>query len=145
MPFNLQAAMGYAQFQRIDELVGKKQWIFKKYQEHLSDVPDIQLNSEENGVVNGAWVTGLVFGKSHNMCKILAMEKIKELGYPARPFFYPLSSLPAYPGYREKYESKNKNSYDISSRGINLPCDLMLTESQIVEYCDAIKRILRKI
>jgi len=144
MPFNLQAAMGYAQFQRIEELVGKKRWIFKKYEEHLSDIPDIQLNSEPEGVINGAWVTGLVFGKSHNMSKLMAMEKLKQIGYPSRPFFYPLSSLPAYPGYKEKYESRNPKAYDISARGINLPCDLMLTEDQIVEYCNAIKKILIK-
>ena len=30
MPFNLQAALGYAQFQRLDELVGKKRWIWQR-------------------------------------------------------------------------------------------------------------------
>lgn len=144
MPFNLQAAMGYAQFQRIDELVGKKQWILHKYKEYLADIPDIQMNYEANMVVNGAWITGLVFGKSHNMNKLQAMEKLNNLGYPSRPFFYPLSSLPAYPGYKDLYESRNVNAYDISSRGINLPGDLMITEEQIVEYCSALRKILVK-
>lgn len=35
MPFNVQAALGYAQFQRINELIDKKRWILRKYQEYL--------------------------------------------------------------------------------------------------------------
>src|SRR3989338_7175787 len=35
MPFNLQAALGYAQFQRLDELVARKREIFQMYQERL--------------------------------------------------------------------------------------------------------------
>ncbi len=142
MPFNLQAAMGYAQFQRIDELVGKKRWTLQKYREHLADVPDLQFNDEPPGMTNGAWITGLVFGKRHGMTKLAAMKRLGELGYPSRPFFYPLSSLPAYPGFREKFESRNSNAYDISARGINLPGDLLITEEQISDYSGAIKNIL---
>ena len=46
MPFNVQAALGYAQFKRIDELVGKKRWILNSFKDCLSGIPDIQLNSE---------------------------------------------------------------------------------------------------
>ncbi len=46
MPFNVQAALGYAQFKRINELVGKKRWILNSFKDRLSDIPDIQLNPE---------------------------------------------------------------------------------------------------
>ncbi len=143
MPFNLQAAMGYAQFQRIEELVGKKRWTLQKYREHLADVPDLQFNNEPAGVINGAWITALVFGRSHGVTKLEVMKRLQGLGYPARPFFYPLSSLPAYPGFRERYEPHNPCAYDISARGVNLPGDLMITEDQIAEYSQAIKTVLR--
>jgi perosamine synthetase len=142
MPFNLQAALGYAQFQRIEELVGRKRELLKMYKERLSDIEDLQFNAEPEGVYNGVWVTGLVFGKSHNMTKKKAMEEIEKLGLPARPFFYPLSSLPAYPGYEAKYRKTNPVAYDISSRGLNLPCAFNLTENQIDAYCNAIRKIL---
>jgi len=64
------------------------------------------------------------------------------LAIPARPFYYPLSSLPAYPGFQEKYEPLNPVAYDISSRAINLPCAFNLTEDQIDRICDGIKTIL---
>lgn len=142
MPFNLQAALGYAQFQRLDELVDKKREIWHMYQERLADVEDIQLNAEPEGVYNSVWITGLVFGKSHNLTKQEAIARLGELGIPARPFFYPLSSLPAYPGYEERYRPLNPQAYDLSARGINLPGALNLTEDQIDAVCDGIRKVV---
>jgi perosamine synthetase len=113
------------------------------YRERLADIDDIELNPEPEGGVNGAWITGLVFGKSHHITKLDAMEQLAKLGVPVRPFFYPLSSLPAYPGCREIYEPRNPVAYDISSRGVNLPGAANLTEEQIDAVCHGIKTILR--
>ncbi len=142
MPFNVQAALGYAQFQRINDLVGRKRQHLTWYRERLADVPDLQLNPEPEGGVNGAWITGLVFGKSHSMTKQQAMDDLAALGVPARPFFYPLSCLPAYPGYREQYQTRNPNAYDISNRGVNLPGAFTLTEEQADFVCAGIRKIL---
>jgi perosamine synthetase len=144
MPFNLQAALGYAQFQRLDELVAIKRRIFEMYKEKLADVEDIQLNGEPEGVFNSVWITALVFGKSHNLTKLEAMKRLEEIGLPARPFFYPLSSLPAYPGAEAEYRSRNPTAYDISARGINLPGAMNLTEDQIDAMCDGIKKIIKE-
>jgi perosamine synthetase len=142
MPFNLQAAMGYAQFQRIDELIAKKRWIFQRYKERLGDIEDIQLNAEPEGGFNSVWITGLLIGKSYNMNKIEAMEKLKALGLPTRPFFYPLSSLPAYPVCEAVYRPRNPRAYDICARGINLPGALIMTEEQIDRVVDGVRNIL---
>lgn len=142
MPFNLQAAVGYAQFQRINELVNKKRWIFEYYKKKLGDINDIQFNAEPEGIFNSAWITGLLIGKSHNLDKIEAMAMLEKLGLPSRPFFYPLSSLPAYPAYENRYRPSNPLAYDICSRGINLPGALNLTEDQLDAVCKGIKTIL---
>lgn len=142
MPANLLAALGYAQFQRLEELVARKREIFFKYKEGLKDIEDLQFNAEPRRVFNSVWVTGLVFGKRHKMTKKKAMAKMADLGLPTRPFFYPLSSLPAYPGLRNKYQRKNPVAYDLSKRGINLPCAFNLTDGQINAICKGIKKIL---
>lgn len=144
MPFNLQAALGYAQFQRLDELVEMKRWMYSMYKEKLADVEDIELNAEPEGVFNSVWITALVFGKSHNLSKLEAMERLREIGIPSRPFFYPLSSLPAYPGAEEQYRRLNPRAYDISSRGINLAGAFNLTEDQIDAICDGIKTVVKE-
>lgn len=142
MPFNLQAALGYAQFQRLDELVNKKREIWQMYRERLAEVEDIELNAEPEGVFNSVWITAMVFGRSHNLSKQDAINRLAEINVPARPFFYPLSSLPAYPGLEEKYRPLNPNAYDISARAINLPGALNLTEDQIDFVCDGIKKVV---
>ena len=144
MPFNLQAAVGYAQFQRIEDLIKKKRWIFESYKKKLGDIEDIQFNAEPEGVFNSVWITGLLIGKSYNMSKLEAMDKLKALGLPTRPFFYPLSSLPAYPGCEAVYRPRNPRAYDICARGINLPGALIMTEEQIDVVCAGIRKILTR-
>jgi len=142
MPFNLQAAMGWAQLQRLDELVAKKRWIFDSYKERLASIEDIELNAEPVNGFNSVWITGLLIGRSYTMNKLDAMAKLESFGLPARPFFYPLSSLPAYEGSEVTYRPRNPRAYDIGSRGINLPGALIMTEEQIDRVCAGVRRLL---
>lgn len=144
MPFNLQAALGYAQFQRLNELVARKRWIFEEYRKRLGDIPDLQFNAEPDQGFNSVWITGLVFGKSHHMTKPEAIAGLEKMGLPLRPFFYPLSSLPAYPGFESKFRELNPIAYDISSRGVNLPGALNLTEDQIDAISQGIRNLLKQ-
>ena len=142
MPFNLQAACGYAQFQRIDELVQRKREHLCYYREALADIDDLHMNPEPPGGVNGAWITALVFGESHGMTKSRAIEELAKLDVPARPFFYPLSSLPAYPGCRDEFMPKNPVAYNTADRGINLPGAANLTHEQIDKVCSGIRKVI---
>jgi len=142
MPSNFQAALGYAQFQRIDKLVAKKRHFLHRFKENLSDIEDLQMNLENEDVYNGVWATSLVFGKAHKIYKNEAIKRLAEKGIPSRPFFYPLSSLPAYDHYRTGSREINPNSYDISERGITLASHYLLTDKEINLICDGIKSIL---
>lgn len=143
MPSNLAASLGYAQFQRLDELVEKKRWIWKTYQEYLSDIPDLFLNPEPDQGVNGVWCTALVFGKSHHVDKKFVMEELTKKGLPARPFFYPLTLLPAFGGHVDIGRQNSPVAYDISERGINLPSAFSVNEEQIERMCQGIREILQ--
>ncbi|MBL8022467.1 MAG: DegT/DnrJ/EryC1/StrS family aminotransferase [Leptospirales bacterium] len=142
MPFNVQAALGYAQFKRVDELVARKRHHLNTYRAGLAGIADLALNPEPEGGVNGAWITGLLFGRSHGIDKDKAIAHFTAKGIPGRPFFYPLSSLPAYPGLREKYEPLNPVAYEVSERGVNLPGALNLTDDQLQFIIDAVKELV---
>lgn len=144
MPSNPQAALVYAQFTRLNEIIEKKRWILHKYKEELSDFSDLQFNEESEEVYNGVWATSMVWGKKYNLTKEKMMQELGKLNLPSKPFFYPLSSLPAYAKYKTGSKEENPVSYDISSRGITLPAALILTEDDIKEYCNGIKQILRE-
>lgn len=143
LPFNVQAAIGYAQFQRVDELIEKKREILQGYREGLEDVWGIQLNTEPPGGRNGAWITGLVFDQGYGLTKAEAIDRLADHGVPVRPFFYPLSSLPAYPTDVEEFEQQNPVAYDISGRGIDLPGAFTLTDDQINHVCESVRNVLR--
>ena len=140
MPFNVQAALGYAQFKRIDELVEKKRWILNGFKDRLKNIPDLLLNPEPSHITNGAWAPALVFGTSHGISRDEALLEIAKMNLPVRPFFYPLSSLPAF-DQEDFGKVKNPVAYDISSRGINLPCALNLTDSDLDVYSKGIHKL----
>lgn len=142
MPFNVQAALGLAQFERLDELVNIKRHHYEFYKKELSHL-DVQFNSEPDNVFNGVWITGMVLGESYGMDKHEFINKLDSLGIPVRPFFYPLSSIPAY-NLEKDYINKNSNSYKISNRGVNLPGAANLTDDQLKEICDNIKKVLER-
>lgn len=144
MPSNLAAALGYAQFLRLNELIQKKRWIWEQYQERFKDMPDIYFNPEPQGVFNSAWCTTMVFGESHNIKKDYIINELSKMGLPCRPFFYPLTLLPAFGADIVSGRENSPVAYDISERGINLPSAFNVNETQIDIMSNAIKKILFK-
>ena len=141
MPFNLQAALAYGQLQRLDELVDKKRWIWRGYQDRLADIDDLHFNPEPANVKNGVWATALVFGESLGCGRDDAIEAFPKMDLPIRPFFYPLSFLPAFD--REAQGRRdNPISYDVSERGVVLPSALNMTEAQLDRMADGIRRFV---
>jgi perosamine synthetase len=142
MPFNVQAALGYAQFKRVEELVQRKRWILERYKQAFAGVPDLHFNPEPPGGVNGVWCSTLVFGKSHKLDKATVMDRLQARGLPVRPFFYPLSMLPAFPGCEAAARRDHSVAYDVSNRGINLPSPLNITEAEIAEYAQGVRSVI---
>jgi len=151
MPFNIQAALGLAQLHRIDELLKIKKDQFDFYSRELfryiTDI-DYQLNNTRVGTTNGVWITTLVIGEQHfldGLNKEILLDELNKMDIPARPFFYPLSSLPAYGYNDEEREYSMKNSpvaYDISARGISLPGAYNMTEEQQYYVCRKLKDVI---
>jgi perosamine synthetase len=140
MPFNIQAAIGLAQFERIEELIGTKKYHLNFYRDNLKEL-NVTFNHEPPHIVNGAWITGMVIGKEYGLDKNEFIERLANEGIPARPFFYPLSSIPAF-NQENYYKEKNPMSYDISSRGVNLPGAANLREDDLSFICKGIKKVL---
>jgi perosamine synthetase len=141
MPFNVQAALGYAQFQRLGELLAKKRALYDRYRMQLADIDDLHLNHEPPGVINSVWMTTAVFGRRHRVTGASIADALSQFGIPTRPFFRPLTSMPAYAAFRER-GARNRCAYDISARGLNLPSALRLTTAQVDEVSDALRALL---
>ncbi|HTF69270.1 MAG TPA: DegT/DnrJ/EryC1/StrS family aminotransferase, partial [Edaphobacter sp.] len=71
-------------------------------------------------------------------------SRFDEYGIDVRPFFHPMSSLPAFAGYPKVGEAQkgNKTAYSISPRAFNLPSALELSEAQVDRVCGLLKTFL---
>jgi perosamine synthetase len=141
---DLQAAFGLAQLERIDQLLEKKRKIFQWYRMRLADIAGITLNAEPPDFVNSYWMTTVVLDPSFILTTADIRSKFDEYGIDVRPFFHPMSSLPAFAGYPNVREAQksNKAAYSISPRAFNLPSALQLGEAQVDRVCSLLKTFL---
>ena len=141
---SMQAALGTAQLERVEELVRRKREIFAWYAEELAGLPGVTLNYEAPGTKNTYWMVTAVLAESLGLRKERLMELLAREGIDCRPFFHPLSSLPAYAGMpqAEWARSRNRASYAISPYGINLPSALNLTREQVHRVAAALRTVL---
>jgi perosamine synthetase len=70
------------------------------------------------------------------------IERLKEKGIDARPFFNPLSTLPAYQGVLPEPQPQNTVSLSLSPFGVNLPSALCLTQEHIYYIADSVTECL---
>ena len=141
---SMQAALGLAQLERIDELVERKRQIFKWYQSELGGIPGITLNYEAPDTKNTYWMVTVVIDEKFGLKKEELMVLMSEKGIDCRPFFYPLSSIPAYQDLEQAKQARqrNRNAYTISPYGINLPCGMNMTKEKVGYVCAILKSVL---
>lgn len=122
---NLQAAIGCAQIERIDDLISRKRSIFHLYRDAASDIAGVSMNPEPSGTRNGFWMPTIVFAKTTSVTTELIAKAFAAQNIDARVFFHPLSSTPPFAGRPTLTWSS-----DISERAINLPSFHDITEAQ---------------
>jgi len=134
---NIQAALGLAQLERIEELVDKKREIFSWYYDNLKDIEGIKLNIEKKHTKSIYWMTSIILDKDFEISREEFINKLKEWNIDSRPMFYPMSSFPMF-----KTQGENKIAKKIGDFGINLPSGYARTQEEVHYICDIIKHIL---
>jgi perosamine synthetase len=135
----MQAALGLAQLERIEELVARKRQIFNWYHTELDSVSGITLNHEPPNTKNTYWMVTVILDPKLGLDKHNIMDELGKKQVDTRPFFYPLSSLPAYENLPSSKLARNlnKHSYQITKYGINLPSGMNLSLERVRYICDA--------
>ena len=141
---SMQAALGLAQLERIDELIQRKREIFGWYRDELSGMKGLTLNPEPATTKNSYWMVTVLLNRNLKTDRDSLINAMKEEKIDCRPFFHPLSSLPAYRHLKQAQEARARNrlSYDICPRGLNLPSPLNLARDQIRRVCDILLKQL---
>lgn len=135
---NVQAAIGLAQVERIDQIVASKRSMGALYTTLLKDVPFIQLPVERAWARQVYWMYGIVVDEQSGMDAKQLAALLRDRGIETRPFFLGMHEQPAL---LERGLFKNE-SYPVAKRlarqGLYLPSSVGMTKEQITTVIAAV-------
>ena len=141
---NLQAALGVAQLERLDEFVQIKRRMGAHYNKLLAGTPSIQLPlTHTDYAENIYWVYSIVLDDSVPFDTKEAMARLGKLDIGTRPFFWPMHEQPVF----RKMGLFANESYPVAERiarrGFYIPSGMALTDEQIERSAAAVREILQ--
>jgi perosamine synthetase len=135
---NMQAAIGCAQMERIEELIYRKREILAHYRGKLANLTGVSMNPEPEGMINGAWMPTVVFAPETGITRERLQSAFAAENVDARVFFWPLSSLPMF-----EPVATNANAWSMPGKAINLPSFHDITNSDISRVANVIHEVAK--
>jgi perosamine synthetase len=140
---NLQAAVGVAQLERLQEFVARKRRMGRKYLELLADLPGVELMPEQTEYADNIfWVFGLVLKDELPLDAAEAMRRLGTKGIGTRPFFWPMHEQPVFRKMGLFEGERYPVAERLARRGFYLPSGMALGEPEIIEVAEAVKNLL---
>lgn len=139
---NIQAALGLAQLEKIDELVVRRRNNARLYRELLAGVPGIKLPAEKPWAKNVYWMYSILIEDSSGISRDELQMKLKAVGIDTRAFFFPMHWQPAFNDLGLFQGESYPVSEDISRKGMYLPSGCGLKAEEIKWVCTTLKKIL---
>lgn len=141
---NLQAAVGLAQLERLDEFLARKKKMGRLYRELLEGVPGLCHQPSRTGFAeNIYWVYGMVVDESVPFGAAEAMRRLAKLNVQTRPFFWPMHEQPVF----RKMGLFAGESHPVAERlargGFYLPSGMALSEDQIRRVARAVREVMQ--
>jgi len=140
---NLQAALGVAQMERLNEFVEAKRNLAAFYNSVLSDISMLTAPAEKQWAKNSYWLyTFLVSEMSHldheEIMRLLALE-----GIETRPVFFPMHVMPPYSRFTKDGDLSVSSS--VSKTGISLPSSVRLSYEDRNQVAAALRKVMRSV
>lgn len=143
---NLQAAVGLAQLERLQEFVEKKRKMGRYYTERLQEIPGLRLPLKKTSYAeNIYWVYGLVLEKEVEIDNRKMQSMLAEEGIGARTFFWCIHEQPVYRNKGLFQDEKYVNAEYLARKGFYIPSGLALTEEQMERVVLGVEKVMKKI
>jgi perosamine synthetase len=139
----LQAALGLAQLERINQFVSIRRKNAKLYNSLLSELEGrITLPPEASWGKNVYWMYSILVGEQFGISRTRLMENLELEGIGTRTFFYPIH---VQPFYSKQYQGEEFVVADrLSRKGVNLPSGNNLSHAEVEYVCSCIKKLANK-
>jgi perosamine synthetase len=135
---NIQAALGLAQLERVNELIEAKRRIFRWYAEGLDSVRGIRLNQEAPWARSICWMSSILIDETTPLSRDEVRSELRRRNVDTRPVFPAISQYPIWP-VRQPPQSIAKR---VGDGGINLPSGVCLKRQQVEYVCRALRETL---
>lgn len=143
---NLQAAVGLAQLERLEEIVQKKRDMGRYYTERLQDIEGIQLPiTKTDYAENIYWVYGLLLKKNIKADNRMIQKLLADEGIGTRTFFWCMHEQPVYTNVGLFANEKYENAEYMARKGFYIPSGLALTKTQMDRVIEAVAKIMKDI
>ena len=143
---NLQAAVGLAQLERLDEFVARKRAMGRYYTERLKEIEGLLLPVEKTDYADNIyWVYGLVLDKNIHEDNKLIQKLLAEEGIGSRTFFWCMHEQPVYQRQGLFVNEAYLNAEYLARKGFYSPSGLALTETQMEKVVLGLKNVMQKI
>jgi len=136
---NLQAAVGCAQIERLDEFVNNKRKLNAQYQKYFQGCKGVEFFPMASWANSACWFTGLLIISDSLPTVPDICEKLKEKNIGARVFWKPVHAQ--YP-YRNAPKTEMLVTDNIWGKILTLPCSTQLTDKQQLKVVEAVKEII---
>lgn len=140
---NMQAALGVAQLERLDETLLKKRTVGGWYEELLADLPLVQRSPPRVDYADNLWwVYGLVLDDSVPFEAAEAMKRLDARGIGTRPFFWPMHEQPVLRKMGLFENVRCPVSERLARRGFYIPSGVGLDRHQAERVAAALKSVI---
>lgn len=139
---NMQAALGLAQLERMDEIVARKRWMGQGYTRRLKDMKGLQLQVEEPWARSVYWMYGVVLSEETGMEAGQFAKRLRERGIETRPFFVGMHEQPVFHKRGLFVNERYPVAERLARQGLYLPSGLALTGEQLEHVCNAVHEVL---
>lgn len=143
---NLQAAVGIAQLERLEEFVERKREMGQYYTERLQKVEGLQLPvTKTDYAENIYWVYGLVLNREIQADNRIVQKMLAERGIGARIFFWCMHEQPVYRNKGLFLEETYPVAEYLARKGFYIPSGMALTTEQMDTVISALKEVMERI
>lgn len=143
---NLQAAVGLAQLERLDEFVQRKRAMGKFYTEMLWGVKGLILPIQKTDYANNIyWVYGLVLQKDIEADNRMVQRLLAEEGIGSRTFFWCMHEQPVFQKKGMFQEECYPNAEYLARKGFYIPSGLALTQDQMEQVVSGVKNVMERL
>jgi perosamine synthetase len=136
---NLQAALGVAQLERIDDFLGRRRQVMQWYRDGLGKLPGLRLNRDAEWARNAYWMVCLEVQTLDEARRAELITALRRRGVDSRPYFYPVSDMPMYP------QRDTPVAHRISHSGLNLPSYVDLGADDVAHICRQVELALEEV